>query len=229
MEYNNNKDSLNLDKIQKQKLEEKYGIDLRLAKPNYLKEFVNWCVVIVMAVIIALILRNFAFEWVVVSGQSMENSLYESQVLFVNKLGYIYSEPKRGDIVIMQYKKGDWSYLPYSDYFPFLTLLFPPKNEENYVKRVIGLPGEHVDIRGGHVYINGILLNEPYAKGFTNQKSVQFPQVVPPDTFLLLGDNRENSEDSRQLGFIELERIKGKVMFRLYPISEFGGVYDNLE
>lgn len=134
MEYNNNKDPLNLDKIQKQKLEEKYGIDLRLAKPNYLKEFVNWCVVIVMAVIIALILRNFAFEWVVVSGQSMENSLYESQVLFVNKLGYIYSEPKRGDIVIMQYKKGDWSYLPYSDYFPFLTLLFPPKNEENYVK-----------------------------------------------------------------------------------------------
>lgn len=106
MEYNNNKDPLNLDKIQKQKLEEKYGIDLRLAKPNYLKEFVNWCVVIVMAVIIALILRNFAFEWVVVSGQSMENSLYESQVLFVNKLGYIYSEPKRGDIVIMQYKKG---------------------------------------------------------------------------------------------------------------------------
>ena len=181
-----------------------------------------------MAVIIALILRNFAFEWVVVSGQSMENSLYESQVLFVNKLGYIYSEPKRGDIVIMQYKKGTGVTCHTVIIFLFDSL-FPPKNEENYVKRVIGLPGEHVDIRGGHVYINGILLNEPYAKGFTNQKSVQFPQVVPPDTFLLLGDNRENSEDSRQLGFIELERIKGKVMFRLYPISEFGGVYDNLE
>lgn len=224
-----NKDPLHLDKIQKQKLEERYGIDLRIAKPNYLKELVNWCVVLVMAVIIALILRNFAFEWVVVSGHSMEDTLFNNQVLFINKLGYIYSEPKRGDIVIMQYKKGNWDYLPYSDYFPFLTILFPQKDEQNYVKRVIGLPGDVVDIKGGQVYINGILLSEPYSKGFTEQKFIPFPQVVPPETLLLLGDNRENSEDSRQIGFIEYERIKGKAVFRLYPVEEFGSIYDNLE
>ncbi|MDQ2087207.1 signal peptidase I [Herbivorax sp. ANBcel31] len=227
MEYN--KDPLNLDKIQKEKLEEKYGIDLRIAKPNYLKELVNWCIVLVLAVIIALILRNFAFEWVVVRGQSMEESLSNDQVLFVNKLGYIYSEPKRGDIVIMQYKEGDWEYLPYVEYFPFLTILLPPKNEQNYVKRVIGVPGDVVDIRGGHVYINDVLLNEPYAKGFTYPKNLQFPQQVPADSLLLLGDNRENSEDSRQLGFIDYDRIKGKAAFRLYPIEDFGSIYENLD
>ena len=139
MEYN--KDPLNLDKIQKQKLEEKYGINLRLSKPNYLKEFVNWCVVIVMAIIIALILRNFAFEWVVVRGQSMEDSLFDSQILFVNKLGYIYSEPKRGDIVIMQFKKRGLGLFAVQRIFPFFDSFVSAQNEENYVKRVIGSAG----------------------------------------------------------------------------------------
>ncbi|TYQ18246.1 UNVERIFIED_CONTAM: signal peptidase I [Acetivibrio alkalicellulosi] len=216
------------DKVDIEALKKKYGVDFQSPKPDYLKEFINWVMLIIAAVLIALVIRTFAFEWVVVSGPSMEDTLYNNEILFVNKLGYIYSEPQRGDIVIMEYKKGDWNYLPFHELFPFVTLFFPQKNEVNYVKRVVGIPGDTIDIRDGSVYINNVLLDEPYIKGLSYPKSFELPAIIPNDHVFLLGDNRENSQDSRNLGFIEYEKVKGKVTFRMLPFDSFGNIYNNM-
>jgi len=108
---------------------------------------------IVVALFTALLLRAYVFEWVVVQGQSMENTLYNNEVLFVSKLNY--DRPKRGDIVIIQIYEGNWDYLAFFQDIPLFRTLFPSQGEVNYIKRVVGLPGDEIDIRDGYLYING--------------------------------------------------------------------------
>ncbi|MFZ5988454.1 MAG: signal peptidase I [Bacillota bacterium] len=224
MEFNKN--SINLNKKHQEELEKKFGANFEIQKPNYLKEVIKWILVIIVAIAIALVLRAFVFEWVVVQGQSMENTLYNRQVLFVNKLEYMYGKPKRGDIIIIQFKEGNWDYLPFGRENPVITRILPSRGEINYIKRIIGVPGDVVDIKEGYVYINGIKMTEPYAKGTTMEQTFELPKVVPQNNVFVMGDNREYSKDSRQLGFIEYEKVKGKAAFRIRPLKEFGNIYD---
>ena len=192
--------------------------------PNYIKEILQWIQAVIFAVAIALLIRGFVFELVKVEGPSMENTLYTSQKLFVYKLGYMFSPPKRGDIIVLQYQEGIVRFFPYIDNIPFLRKTFPALNEVDYIKRVIALPDDTIDIRDGHVYVNGNLLDESYAKGLTYPRGMTFPQIVPRNKVFVLGDNRENSSDSRQIGFIDYGKIKGKAVFRLLPITDFGKI-----
>jgi signal peptidase I len=135
----------------------------------------------------------------IVHGQSMEPSLHENERVIVEKVSYHIGEPSRGDIVI-----------------------FPVEGEPlPLIKRVIGLPGETVEVRDGHVFVNGVVLREPYASGptFENIK----PMHVPTDTVFVMGDNRTpgGSLDSRRLGPIPTNKIVGRARVAIWPPSNW--------
>ena len=131
---------------------------------------------------------------------SMEPTLQPGYLLIVNKLAYKLGEPKHGDIVVFHYM-GD-------------------KNED-YIKRVIGLPGDEVNIENGTVYVNGIALSEPYIAAFPAYSGTW---VVPEGSLFVLGDNRNNSSDSHQWGFVDLDDVVGKAVFIYYPFDVIGSL-----
>ena len=131
---------------------------------------------------------------------SMEPTLQPGYLLIVNKLAYKLGEPKHGDIVVFHYM-GD--------------------NNEVYIKRVIGLPGDEVKIENGTVYVNGIALNEPYIAAFPAYSGTW---KVPEGSLFVLGDNRNNSSDSHQWGFVDLDDVVGKAVFIYYPFDVIGSL-----
>ena len=131
---------------------------------------------------------------------SMEPTLQPGYLLIVNKLAYKLGEPKHGDIVVFHYM-GD-------------------KNED-YIKRVIGLPGDEVNIENGTVYVNGIALSEPYIAAFPAYSGTW---VVPEGSLFVLGDNRNNSSDSHQWGFVDMDDVVGKAVFIYYPFDVIGSL-----
>lgn len=90
------------------------------------------------------------------------------------------------------------------------------------VKRVIGIPGDEIDIKDGYVYLNGSILEELYVKGETYSRDKEFPIKVEEDTVFVLGDNREVSKDSRNFGLVKINQIEGKAIFRISPFNRFG-------
>jgi signal peptidase I len=103
--------------------------------------------------------------------------------------------------------------------------MIPKRDEVDYIKRAIGLPGDVVDIKDGSIYVNGNKLNEPYTVGDTNPfPEISYPVTVPQNKIFAVGDHRNMSRDSRQIGFIDMKKIKGKAVFRLYPIKNIGRV-----
>lgn len=188
----------------------------------YIKNFLQWVEAILIALIVSLLIRAYVFELVRVDGPSMNNTLATGETLFVFKASYLISPPKRGDIIVLQYKEGFIDYIPFIEKLPFLKRLVPELNEIDYIKRVIGLPGEQVDIKDGYVYIDGKKLDEHYAIGKTQPRSMLFPVTVPENKVFVLGDNREVSSDSRQFGFVNYKKIKGKAVFRLLPLNKIG-------
>lgn len=188
-------------------------------------EALQWILVILGAFIVALLIRSFVFEFVMVDGPSMQNTLHTGERLFVYKLGYNISSPKRGDIIVFQYQKGEKSYIPFLGDIPLIKDLIPKKDEVDYIKRAVAVPGDEVDIKDGFIYINGNKTEEPYAVGDTQKYSqLEYPLKIPPNKIFAVGDNRNMSKDSRQIGLIDYEQIKGKAVFRLFPMSKFGKI-----
>jgi signal peptidase I len=160
----------------------------------------EWIGLVVLALLIALLIKTFLFQAFYIPSASMEPTLKIHDRVLVNKLSYKLHDVHRGDIVVFKAPKG-------SD-----------PGIDNLVKRVIGLPGDTVEGRGGHVYINGKQLPETYLpKGtFTSD----FAAVkVPPNSYWMMGDNRGNSKDSRVFGFITKREIVGRVFVRIWPFS----------
>lgn len=189
---------------------------------TYLKELWQWIQAILFAIIIAFLIRGFIFEPVLVQGESMKSTLSTGERLIVYKLGYYFTPPQKGDIVVLQIQEGASRILPFLRNLPFVKKVIPDLEEVDYIKRVIAVPGDKIEIRDGKVFVNDKMLDEPYAIGFTSglEKTVQ----VPPNKVFVLGDNRENSRDSREIGCIDYDRIKGKAVFRFWPVEEFGSL-----
>ncbi|MBE3101319.1 MAG: signal peptidase I [Firmicutes bacterium] len=160
----------------------------------------EWAQAIITAVILALIIRTFLFEIILVDGSSMLPTLHDKDRVLVNKIGYRISEPQHGDVII------------------FKT---PEDPKVNYVKRIIGLPGDRVRVENGIVYVNDIALDEPYIAEppFNNYDEV----VVPADKFFAMGDNRNASKDSRDphVGFVPIKNLLGEAAIRVWPITDF--------
>ena len=200
-----------------------------IKKISTAKEILQWIEAILLAVVIAFLIRGFVFEPVYVEGESMESTLSTAQRLIVYKLGYYFNPPQKGDIIVLQYQEGISRLLPFMNDIPIFKKAIPSISEVDYIKRVIAVPGDKLDIRDGYIYINNIKQEEPYLKeqGVTHNQSLELPLVVPPDKVVVMGDNRLNSKDSRQIGLIEFNRIKGKAVFRIWPKEVIGGLYNN--
>ncbi|MGW8142989.1 MAG: signal peptidase I [Anaerolineales bacterium] len=129
---------------------------------------------------------------------SMEPTLYAGNFVVVNKLAYRFADPSRGDIIVFRY---------------------PPNPEQvPYIKRVIGLPGDHLEVRSGEVQINGVRIAEPYLHSSTRQGG---EWTVPPDSLFVMGDNRNNSSDSRSWGFVPMENVIGKALVVYWPPNKW--------
>lgn len=171
-------------------------------KKRLFKEVREWTFSLVIALGVALLFQNYAYSQTKVEMNSMQNTLFEGQRLIEDKIQYRFSEPKRGDIIIIN----------------------GPESDRRLVKRVIALPGETIDIRDGEVYIDGVKLKEPYAKGTTSANGLAMPYTVPEGKVFAMGDNREVSLDSRELGPIAFDSVEGKVIFRIWPLSDAGTI-----
>ncbi len=162
-------------------------------------ELIEWVQAIAIAFVLSIIIKTFIFEVILVDGYSMVPTLHERDRIIVSKLTYRMSTPKQGDIVIFKN---------------------PGNMKQNYVKRVIGVAGDRIEIKDGMVYINDELLNEAYIK---EQPFGDFPeQIVPENTIFVLGDNRNFSKDSRDpsVGFIPLKNVLGKAKIRIWPFTD---------
>lgn len=191
-----------------------------------IKEILGWVQAIIFAIIISLLIRAFIFETVYVDGSSMESTLKTGNRLVLYKLGYFFSPPKKGDIVVLQVNEGTFRFLPFLNKLPFAKRTIHTLGETDYIKRVIAVPGDEVDIKEGFVYINNIKQNELYVEeGTTYRRSVDFPLIVEENKVFVLGDNRQNSRDSREIGLVDFDKIKGKAIFRIWPLKCFGKIY----
>ncbi len=178
---------------------------------RYLYEIVKTVIIVLL---FALIIRTFLIQPFVVDGSSMEPTFHNHEYLMVEKVNFAFHAPQRGDIIVFKY---------------------PLNPALNYVKRVIGLPGDRVVVSGGKVTVynnaqpNGISLDEPYlASGVQTRvagENSEHTWIVEPSSFFVLGDNREHSDDSRSWGLVPQANIVGKVWVTVYPFENFGLVH----
>lgn len=163
-------------------------------------EIKDWIVSIVVAVALAMFIRTFIVELYVVDGPSMRPTLESEQRLVVNKFIYRFHPPEKGDVLVFQY---------------------PRDPSRDFIKRVIAVPGDTIEIREGRVLVNDQLLTEDYILEKTRS---EYPKAtVPEGHIFVMGDNRNNSEDSRfaDVGFVPYDLIKGKAMLVFWPISAY--------
>ena len=169
------------------------------------REIVSWISTFAIAIIAALVLKNFVIINATVPTGSMENTIIPGDRLIGNRLAYRYKEPQRGDIIIFK---------------------FPDDEEELFVKRVIGLPGETVDIVNAKVYINGSqeALKETYLKEKWTEAVGPYHFEIPEDSYLMLGDNRNNSLDARYWTntYVSEDKILGKAEVVYWPLADIG-------
>ncbi len=203
-------------------------------KFSILKEIWEWIYTIAIAVVIALVIKTFLFDVVKVDGSSMFPTLHNNDRLIVTKLLY---EPEQGDIVILDssYKKREMYYDQLAkekdkDSLNFFERLIAKSDmpdflkEIYYVKRIIALPGQTVDLTGdGKVYVDGKALDEEYYDGMTmpTDSNVNYPVTVEDGTVFVMGDNRMHSKDSRSadLGLVPIDAIIGKSQLRIWPLN----------
>lgn len=185
---------------------------------NFLKVILGWVEPVLFAYMIFTLVHAFLFEITAVNMSSMENTLQSGQLLIVWKLDKYWSKsPKRGDIIAFVHQEGNRNGMAK------LLNPFPDPHEVDYIKRVIALPGEKIDIKQGKVYINGRQLDEPYVKGkLTDNMGMSFPRTIPDRMLFVMGDNRAVSRDSREFGYVEIKKIKGRAVFSFWPLNRFG-------
>lgn len=169
------------------------------------KTIKEYAVSIIVCVIIALIIKTFVIARADVDGWSMYPTLKNEDVLFINRVSSIKKNYKRGEIVIFDSHN---------------------KEDDIYIKRIIAVAGDEIEIRDGKVYLNGEELEEEYLDhdsktepGFFMKNKKKYK--VPEGHIFVMGDNREGSEDSRNFGPVSLEQVQGKAFIRLFPVKEF--------
>lgn len=178
-----------------------------------------------LAVLIAFVLKTFIAQAFFIPSGSMRSQLIEGDRVVVSKISYVLHEPRRGDIVVFDSPTdddgGDGGPAPVRfirGLFEAMGVLRP--SEEEFIKRIIALPGETVDIRDGRVFIDGQELVEPYLDPGTVTVAgggVQLPVTVPDDSYWVMGDSRPNSSDSRAFGPIDEDSIVGRAIFVIWP------------
>ena len=180
-------------------------LKFRIENP-FLRGLVEWIVVIGLAILLALVTRNFIFRVTRVTGYSMNPTLNHGDVLILNRFSYLFTSPRVGDIVA----------------FPY-----PSDPSEFFIKRVIAAPGDEIDWQDNQFTINGIPLEDSFSDvGLRSGGNVSFPMVIDEGYFFVLGDNRNASRDSRYMsvGNISGGDMLGRSFVRIWPMRNFGRV-----
>ena len=183
--------------------EKKTKKDERQEKPkkSMKREIFEWIMVFVVAAALAFVVRTFIFEPVRVDGSSMLNTLTDGEYMIATKFDYLLGDPERFDIVICDY---------------------PNTSDGMYrVKRVIGLPDETIELRAGELYVDGVHIEQDF--DMTPNETYFGPYTVPPGHYFVMGDNRNNSKDSRSamVGPLARSEIKGHVRAVVFPFGHF--------
>lgn len=198
--WQNQEDTADTDITRTGKNEEKIPAAKRIRN-----NIIELCVYVAIIVICVAFVPKYVLQRTIVDGRSMMNTLNDGENLLVEKVSYRFSDPGRFDVIVF-YPHGRDS----ADY---------------YIKRIIGLPGETVQIKGKDIYIDGEKLEENFGKDpITEPGMAEDPIKLGEDEFFVLGDNRTVSEDSRyeEVGPVKRENIEGRAVLRIYPLSEFG-------
>ena len=152
---------------------------------------------VALTLIIFLVIR-FAIQSYRVSGPSMQPGLNDNEYVIVNKMAYLFHVPERGDVIVFHY---------------------PLNTSEDFIKRIIGLPGDTVRVDSTHVWVNGVLLKEPYISSPANPLAQTWK--VPANEYFVLGDNRPVSDDSRDWGYVPKDYIVGKAVVVYWPLKNW--------
>lgn len=179
-----------------------------------MKEIFGWVRSIGFAIVLALALGIFVFQPYKVDGQSMSPTLQDEQRVFVSKLSHTFSYlPEYGDIVVIDSRvKRDRTLMDDVTGHPLVRMVLGQKEDKSmYIKRVIGKPGDVLEFKDHQVFRNGVALEEPYIKEKMEYVSDEI-LTVPDNHVFVMGDNRNDSTDSRELGFIPLEHIMGSMI-----------------
>lgn len=188
---------------------------------NFIRETIETVVVVLILVIL---IRNFLGEPRWIPTASMRPTLIEGDRLIIEKVSNFVSVPQRGDILVFY---PPFEKLDQSAWSKFTRLIGYFNSDTAYIKRVVGVPGDTIEIKDGMgVSVNGKLLNEPYKKeyGPIGCRDGMFcgKMVVPKGYYFMMGDNRNNSQDSRFWGLLPQDRVIGKAYFRFWPIDRVG-------
>ncbi|WP_173916500.1 signal peptidase I [Halobacillus sp. Marseille-Q1614] len=177
------------------------------------KQWFEWVKAFAIAAVLAVIVRVFLFAPVIVEGPSMMPNLHNGEHLIVSKINYTLGEPERFDVAV-----------------------FHATDQQDYIKRIIGLPGEEVAVQNDQLYIDGEVVEEPYldeqkqsippgqdlTDDFTIEQLPGGHLTVPEGHVLVLGDNRDNSTDSRSIGMVSYEQLVGESLFTYWPLDKIG-------
>ncbi len=162
-----------------------------------------WTRDLLIAIGLALVIIVFLYQPVKVEGTSMAPLLSDQERIFINKFVYRFEDIHRGDVVVFWY---------------------PLDRSKSFIKRVIGLPGETVDIRHGLLYVNGQVIPEPYVPPQYTDVTDFGPVKVPKDSYFVMGDHRISSNDSRVFGPVASQFIYGRAVFAYWPVDHFGSL-----
>jgi signal peptidase I len=176
--------------------------------PTGARRAAEWLAVVFGAVVVAILIKAFLFQAFFIPSESMESTLEPGDRVLVNKVSYDLHDVHRGDVVV----------------FSLPGFLAPGEPQGDLIKRVIGLPGDTVEVRPSGVYINGALLQEPYVDAASGEGPTYPRTRVPEHTVFVMGDNRSNSRDSRFFGPVPNDAIVGRAFFRLWPLSSIGSL-----
>ena len=180
-----------------------------MEKPKgIVKELLGWIVYIAIIIGLTWLIITFVGQRTRVSGHSMEATLHDGDNLIVDKLSYHFREPKRFEIIVFPYRHKENTY---------------------YIKRIIGLPGETVQVKDGYVYINGEKLDENYGLEVMEDAGIAAePIELGEDEYFVLGDNRNHSSDSRDpsVGILHRDELIGRAWVRIWPLDSIGVIPD---
>ena len=196
--------------------------ELKKEEKTILREIKEWTLHLVIAFAIVVFLTSEVFALTEVRGVSMENALTEGERLYLNKISYKFSDPEAGDtIVFLQGEIREGISDRFSNVLEDIKMKIEKSPRRNrYIKRVIAVPGDKIEIKDRKVYVNNKLLEERYIKGTTSKNAIDYPVTIPEKKLFVMGDNRENSNDSRMFGFVDYRSVEGKVEYKIWPVGK---------